>query len=346
MANTLRSAEEIANILLERHVKHELAAFDETAFISWIRNESETLLDWLRTIKLNQLVSGQTVKAVIKSNVVEREIPGSIAEIAGEAATKLFTADIHKSTQLNQVITTHEVEEFVDKFLELHEQRKEGLNRIIDLPIYTDLISDVLYQAIIRYIYETNILSKNVPGVSSMLKFSKRVVSKTVPKLEGAVEENVKSYIANNLGFLIRESKLFLENSLTDEQLKTSAMDLWDLLENKTFGDVQTGMDSLDLSDFVVLGYEFWLRFRKSEYFQNCYELIVDYFFEKYGDAQLAVLFDDFMVTPERVMEEAERFTPQVLKTLKASGQLEGLLRRRLNTFYTSTETLDYQNSL
>ena len=239
-------------------------------------------------------------------------------------------------------MTTQEVEEFVDKALELKEQRREGLNRIIDLPVYTDLISGVLYQAIVRYIYDSNVFSKKVPGVASMLKFGSSVISKTVPKLEGAVEDNVKSYISNNLGLIITESKSFLENNMTDEELKTSAMDLWDFVESKSLGELQTGIDSMDLSEFVVLGYEFWLRFRKSEYFKQSYELIVAYFYEKYGDAELSVLFDDFLITPDRIKEEAERFAPQVLAVLKESGQLEGLLRRRLESFYTSSAATKY----
>ncbi len=340
MAKTSLSPEDIANNLLELHVKHEMAALNTTTLMSWFKEESGTVFEWLRTVKLNQLVTQKSVNETIQRNVVEREIPGSIAEIAGEAATKLFTSEQHKNTILNEIITTHEIEEFVDKALELEEQRKEGLDRIIDLPIYTDLISGVLYQAIVNYIYENNVFSKKVPGVASMLKFGSSVISKTIPKLEGAVEDNVRSYISNNLGLIITESKLFLENNMTDEELKTSAMDLWDFVEGKSLGDLQTGIDSLDLSDFVVLGYEFWLRFRKSEYFKSSYELIVEYFFDKYGESDLSMLFDDFMMTPERIVEEAERFTPQLLETLKESGQLEGLVRRRLESFYTSSAAI------
>jgi hypothetical protein len=340
MAKTSLSPKDIANNLLELHVKHEMAALNTTTLMSWFKEESDTVFEWLRTVKINQLVTQKSVNETIQRNVVEREIPGSIAEIAGEAATKLFTSEQHKNTILNEIITTHEIEEFVDKALELEEQRKDGLDRIIDLPIYTDLISGVLYQAIVNYIYENNVFSKKVPGVASMLKFGSSVISKTIPKLEGAVEDNVRSYISNNLGLIITESKLFLENNMTDEELKTSTMDLWDFVEGKSLGELQTGIDSLDLSEFVVLGYEFWLRFRKSEYFKNCYELIVEYFFDKYGENDLSMLFDDFMMTPERIVEEAERFTPQLLETLKESGQLEGLVRRRLENFYTSSAAI------
>ena len=336
-----KSSQKLAKQLLELHLQHELAAFSPDILIEWVRNESGPLFNWFKTIQLNEFVTAKQIKTVIQTNVVEDDIPGAIAEIAGEAATKLFTSSQHKNTALNNIITRSEFEGFVDKLIELEEQRRQGLDKIIDLPLYGDLISGVLYQAITRYIYESNILSKKVPGVSSMLKLSKNVLNKAAPKLGSGFEDSVKTYIANSLEFILEESKSFLNESVTDEQLKSSALDLWDMVEDKTLGEFQQGMNSIDLSEFVVLGYEFWRHFRKTDYFKHCYETVVDYFFDKYGAVEFGTLLDDLMITPERVMKEVELFAPQVLNTLIESGQLEGLIRRRLEAFYNSKAALN-----
>jgi len=331
-----KNGHKLAHQLLELHLQHELAAFSPDKLIEWARNESSALFEWLQTTQLTQFVTAEQIKTVIKTNVVEDDVPGAIAEIAGEAATRLFTSAQHKKAALKDIISRAEYEGFVDKLIELEEQRKQGLDKIIDLPLYGDLISGVVYQAITRYIYESNILSKKVPGVSSMLKMSKSVLNKAAPKLGSGIEDSVKSYITDSLEFILDESKSFLNESVTDEQLKASALDLWDVLEDKTLGEFQQGMDSLDLSEFVVLGYEFWRHFRKSDYFKHAYETIVDYIFEKYGTIEFGVLLEDFMITPERAMKEVELFAPLVLNTLIDSGQLEGLIRRRLSDFYDS----------
>ena len=332
--------------LLDLHVQHEMTALKPEVFIGWLQDEIDPLYDWLKTIDLNQMVTAQQIKTVIQNNVVDRDVPGAIAEIAGEAATSLFTSAQHKSTPLHGIITRSEFEGFVDKLIELKEQRRQGLDKIIDLPLYGDLISGVLYQAITRYIYESNIISKKVPGVSSMLKISKNMLNKAAPKLGNGIEESVKVYISNSLEFILDESKSFLNESVTDEQLKASALDLWDMIEDKTLGEFQQGMDSLDLSEFVVLGYEFWRDFRKTDYFKHCYETVVDYFFDKYGAVEFGVLLDDLNITPERIMKEAELFAPQVLETLIESGQLEGLVRRRLEGFYSSDAAIKCLDSL
>lgn len=331
--------------LIELHLAHEMALFESEAFIAWLRPELEAQLSLAREMPISAFVSAEQVKAVIARNVVENEIPGAVAELAGDAATELFSSDLHKNTPLRDIFSSKHFEEFVDKVLELPEQRKNGINHVIELPVYKDLISGVLYQAIMRYIYEENVLSKKVPGVSSMLKFGKQMLDKTAPKLEGAVEENVRAYIANNLVFILKESKAFLENSLTEEDIKASTMELWDTIEKKPMAEFQKGMDSIDLSEFVVLGYEFWKTFRTSLYFKESYELIVDYFFKVYGDSPLGTLLDDFAINSDKMMTEVEAFAPQVLKTLKENGQIEQFLRRRLEGFYFSKPALDCLNA-
>jgi len=330
-----------ANKLLELHLKHELNNFKLENFIDLFKNESTILFDWIRQLPLNQFVSADQVKNVIQRNVVEENIPGAIAEIAGEAANRLFTSEYHQNSPLNALFSRSQYEELIDKLLELKEQRNNGLDKVIDLPIYGDLISGILFKSILRYIYESNLISKKIPGVSSMLKMGRNVVNKTAPKLGSGIEDSVKSFISDSLDFILDESKSFLENSVTDEQLKSSAMELWSILESKPLSEFQKGMDSLDLSEFVALGYDFWLQFRKSEYFKNSYETVVDYFFEKYGDKDFSELLDDINITPERVLIEVENFAPMALETLTKSGQLESILRRHLERFYHSEEALN-----
>ncbi|GAA3952386.1 hypothetical protein [Allohahella marinimesophila] len=329
----------VAAQLLERHVAHELEHFESSSLLEWFKGESNGLMQWLRQRRLEEIVTAQQVKDIIQRNVVDREISGAGVEIGGEAATHLFTSEAHRQTQLKQIMSTSQFAGFAEKVLELREQRMKGINHIIDLPIYKELISGVIYKAISRYIADTSMM--NVRGVSSMLKMGRGVMNRTMPNLESAVEENIKKFINRNIGFLLRESKTFFEESFTDEDLRESAMDLWDIAENKTLGEIQEGMDSIDLSEFVALGYEFWLNFRTTPYFRDSYEMMVDYVFAKYGEGDLGLLFDDFDVTSERIVTELEPILPSLMTALKESGQLEAIVRRRLASFYQSPAALE-----
>ena len=335
---TNKKAQNTAENLLELHIQHELQNFQTEQFVAILKNESENIFSWLRDIKLQNVVTADQIKQVIHQHVVEENVPDAIAEMAGEAANKLFNSKRHQKTQLNKIISREQFEDFIDKLLELKEQRDNGIDKVIDLPIYGDLISGILYKAIIRYIVDSNLISKNIPGVSSMLKMGRSVVNKTVPKLGGGIEDSVRSYITDSLDFILEESKSFLEESVTEEELKTSAMELWSIIESKPLSEFQEGMN---ISEFVALGYDFWLQFRKSGYFKHCYKTVVDYFFRKYGKSPLSELLDDLAITPERARVEIERFAPQVLETLNEGEFLEDLIRRHLEKFYLSPVALN-----
>lgn len=342
--NTTKSTPELATQLLELHVQHELESLEAKPLMAWFEQESDPLFEGIKSIALNQFVTADQIKSTIQENVVEQEIPGAIAEIAGEASSKLFSSKTHLKTSLKQIMTAEQFESFLIKFLELEQQRNEVIDHVIDLPVYQELISGVVYRAITRYIYDSNVLSKNIPGVSSMLKMSRNVVNKTVPKLGGAVEDSVRKYISSNLGLIQQESKAFLIQTLSEDDLKASIMDFWDAIEDKTLEDMQSGMDTMDLSELVVLGYEFWLKFRKTEYFKHSYSIIVDYLFEKYGDMPLSELCEDLEITPQKLVKELNKFVPNIVAQLRDSGQLEAILRRRLESFYYSSDAVALMN--
>tara|TARA_R110001592_G_scaffold62252_3_gene190378 strand:+ start:2494 stop:3540 length:1047 start_codon:yes stop_codon:yes gene_type:complete len=322
--------------LLEAHVKHELNHFKDSNFQKLVNSELTHLLESTSKTSLNHWVSAQTIKDVIKDHVVENSIPGSIADIAGKMSDSIFNSDFHKKTKLKNIISRQQFEEFIDKAIELKEQRNNGLDKLIDLPIYTDLISGILFQAITHYIYDNNLFSKKIPGMSSLLKAGKILMDKTAPKLGSGIEDSVRSYISDSLELIITESKAFLANSVTDEQLKDSAISLWENIENKSLADFQKGMNSLDLSEFIALGYNFWLTFRKSTYFKSCYETTVDAFFSEYGGSTIEELMEEFQITREKITTESARFAPLLIKGLKKSGYLEAAIRRHLEGFYSS----------
>lgn len=342
MTKSVTEAESTAQNLLELHLQHEMAAFDDVSLLSWFAEETDQLLIWSQSIRLNQLVTADTVKAFIQANLVTRDIPATVVEMADEASTWLISSQHHLDTLLGEIINEAHYEDFVAQVLELDEQLKGSLNLVMELPIYRKVLSGVIYQAITRYIYDANILSKSVPGVSSLLKIGQRVVSKTAPSLSNAVEENVRSYISTNLDLILVESEAFLEKTMTDEALKIAAMEIFESLKDKPLGELQEGIDNQKLSRFIQLVFGFWEHFRHTAYFKNTYELMVDYFFEKYGEETLDVLLDNLDISSELLIQEVARFAPQLVVSLKQSGQLEAIIRRRLSSFYTSTAALNY----
>ena len=103
----------------------------------------EQVLEWLKGQKLEDFVSAEQVKSNIRDTVVMHEIPGAVAEIAGEAALQQFDSKWHLNTRLQDIMSARQFEGFLDKLLELRHQRNTVINQLIELPVYQELISGV-----------------------------------------------------------------------------------------------------------------------------------------------------------------------------------------------------------
>lgn len=331
-----RTPKTISEQLLELHLAHELARFDTDALIDWVREELAHELEGVRAIPLDQLIAAEQVRQVIDRHVIQNDLPDALIAFASRAACRQFDAEWHHRTRLNSLITSEQFEAIVDLLLRFPDQRQAAIDHLIDLPVYQELISGILYKAIGRFIIEENIVSKKVPGVSSMLKFGKRVMDRTLPKLEGAFEDKLRAFIAGNLKFLLRESKTFMQDSVTDEELRESALALWASIEDRTLGELQQGMDHEDLSACIALGVDVWTHLRSTDYFRQSADQVIDLFYTEYGEQPVGTLLDALQITPDRLMQEVAAFAPEMLKALKHGGQIERLLRRRLASFYHS----------
>lgn len=335
-----KTADTLADQLLERHVQHELKALSGERLLTDLRGEIGELFQLCETATLRDVVSPRQINAVIQRNVVDLEIHGGIPELAGEMAQKVRAAPVQKETRLREVISAAQVGEFIDEALTLRHQRERLVEHLIEHPLYQELVAELVYHGVVNYIYEENMFSKNVPGIAATMKLGKRMFNKAVPGLDVTLEKNLKAYIGRSLPFLVRQSQLYINGALTDDEIKDTVMAVWTIFEDRTLAELHENVGELELQEFVVLGYEFWQSFRKTDYFKGCYEAVVAHLFDKYGDEPLQALLEDMGVTQAMVETEIEAFAPPLFDELHRRGYLEQILRRRLESFYHSQAAL------
>ncbi len=154
--------------------------------------------------------------------------------------------------------------------------------------------------------------------------------------LEVAIESKVKSYIESNLESTIRRSEKSLINYFDETRIVDTGEEIWESIAETKLSEYFSTIDDNDMEDFIVIGYDFWLHFRKTKYFKGIYTELVKYFFKKYGDRELDVILEDIGVTEEMVIGELiEIIAPGIEKALSI-GYLEERIRARLEDFYFS----------
>lgn len=322
--------------LTEAHIKHELDRFRDEGYKQTIEEEVSAVFEWVKKIKLKEVVTPEQILGIIHRNVVKLPVAGGVTELTGEMSQKVLASSQNKKTSLEDIFARKQYDDIVDKVGSLTAARNDVIHRIVTSSAYSQQISEVLYTGIKEYLLEENIIAKKVPGISSLIKVGKFAVNKTMHSLEVAIEKKVKSYIESNLESTIRRSEKSLINYFDETRIVDTGEEIWESIAETKLSEYFSAIDGNDMEDFIVIGYDFWLHFRKTKYFKGIYTELVKYFFKKYGDKELDVILEDIGVTREMVINElVEIIAPGIEKALSI-GYLEERIRARLEDFYLS----------
>lgn len=329
----------ILDTLLEAHVRHELNRFRSPHYRQTIQEEAAAFFKWIKTLTLGELITPEQIIAIIDRIVVEMPVAGGVTELAGEMSQRVLAHPQNRETALEDIFSRHNYDDFVDKIGALVSARKDAIHRLVHSSIYSQQISEVLYTGIKEYLLTENILAQKVPGVASLIKLGKFAMNKTMHPLEMMVEKTVKHYIEANLSNTIRRSEKSLNAYFDEAHIIEMGEEIWNTLSKTKLAEYFRMVNAGDLEDFIVIGYDFWMHFRKTSYFKEIYTDLVYFFFEKYGGRELSLVVEEVGVTEEMAVRELNESLSLALEKALQSGYLEERIRNRLADFYHSPET-------
>jgi hypothetical protein len=331
--------DEIISKFLEAHVTHELNRFKRGGYKKAIREEVAALFEWIKRIKLKDVITADQIIGLIERNVVELPVAGGVTELAGEMSQRVLASSQNKKTSLENIFARKQFDDIVDKIGSLKSARKDVIHRFVTSSIYSQQISEVLYTGIKEYLLAENIFAQKVPGVSSLIKLGKFAVNKTMHSLETAIENKIKSYIQSNLGNTVKRSERSLNEYFDETHIIEMGEEIWSSVAKTKLSEYFNEIDANDMEDFIIIGYDFWLHFRKTPYFKEIYTDLVHFFFEKYADRELDVILEDVGVTQKMVVNELIEAVAPGIETALSIGYLEERIRAWLEDFYLSPKT-------
>jgi len=342
--------------LLEAHIEHELNAFKNGAYKKKVREEISTLFRWITHIKLKDISNPEQINEFIQRKVVDSPVPGGITELIGEMSRKVLTSIHNEKTLFEDIFLRKQFDIIMDKGISLTEVRTFLIKKILNSTVYSKLISTMIYTAIKEYLITESKMAQNIPGLSSLIHIGKNTVNiaeslpmvssvinvckesinDAFPLFETEIENRIISYIETTLESRIQHSENFLLELLNEKHLNTLTDQIWDLISKNSLSDYYSTLNANDMEDFILIGYDFWLHFRKTPYFKNIYQELVSYFFEKYGDNEIDIIIEDMGVDEEMVINDIIQLISPGIETALDIGYLEERIRYRLESFYFS----------
>lgn len=324
-----------AAALLDAHTAFVLDQLIGEGFEPLIEQLLDLVLAEAEALRLEQLVTRKTIKAVVRTYVVELHLGGGIPELVGDVARALHAHPIHEHTRVGDLVTPRRFEQFVEHALSLKSMRRRLVEELIASPLYESMASELLYNGIRDYLARTGEQVK-IPGAASAFKLGRAVVKRATASFEDALEDGVKRHIGRSVGSVSKKTAQGLIDGAHDAELREAALESWRHLRKLPLGTLREDVSARNVEEGFVALYEWWKEFRDTPFLGAMIEAGVETFYDKYGDHTLAGLLEDFGIDRTRMRGEALRFAPHVLKEMHAAHRLEPLVRALLEPFYRS----------
>lgn len=300
---------------------------DPGLFHTLVSDEVDLVLKEAAGLTLGEVVTPQMIKDTAVKFAIQMPLEGSIPELVGEIAGRLYRHSVNDHVRLDDVVDAKTFDELAAAVADLDVVRRV-VREVIDSPVTIDVCVDVITHAMDRVV--TRARSSGEAGIRA--RVGGTLAGLAVPVLP-AIETGVEKITRSGASFVLRSA-----GEETDTALVESAHELWRNRSGEAVSRFRELVTADDVEDLVVVVFEFWKAFRDTDYFRTLLGEGVDHFFDKYGDTGLVDLIADLGIERDDLVEEAMRFGPPIIAHLNERGILDRILRRQFAPFYHSPE--------
>jgi hypothetical protein len=320
---------DVAQRLLDAHVAYQLERAHGPRMALLIDEEISALFEWLGFVKLGAVMTPEQVMGVIERFVIDVKVTGALTELSGEMSRRVLSSALSERTRVDEILRHESYTQFADKVVALDALWRELVHLVVQSDAYATLVSRALQRGLLDLV-----LRDDSAGPQS--HSARAVLEGLFAKLKPLIEPRVSVMLEALIKQIARRGERRLLVALDPEAMRALVDELWDAIAPMRLSEAFTFISSHDLEDFVVLGYEFWLKYKKTPYFKEITREMVEHFFDKYGEESLLALFDELGISAEMISEELRTFLVPLLDHAKLTGWLEQRIRTRLERFYRS----------
>ncbi|HVL02288.1 MAG TPA: hypothetical protein VM553_20860 [Dongiaceae bacterium] len=334
------SAQIKARQLLDAQVTFLLQQLTPDRLASIVREETTYLYGELDKISLTEAVSADKIKATAHRYALEMEIGGAIPELFGEIAHLIYEHPAQEDTQLSDIVSSRIAQEFLDKIFESGSLLDQVVRQIQQSSPFKTFLADVVLLAVKGYLQEQNKVLGNVPILGTSLRRLRALLDERLPTLQDGIADASHDLLERSIGNTLGLLDQLLDQDIYRDQALTATLNLWDEISTWPLSRLREFASENDLQELMVLGYEFWREFRETDYLVAIIDMGVEFFFAKYGEDSLQKIITEMGVTYEMIESELLNYSEDLAGMGLEKGIAETIVRRHLERFYFSAETL------
>lgn len=300
-----------------------------------LQNEAEAYCDLLERITVRQLFSEEVIVGWIERNILGYEPTEALRQQVVMLVEMGLNNPNHQQMPMRQLINRQIYDFMVERVVANPALRGDIIHAVLGSPIYHRMLSDLLFHAIQDYLLTENPLSRNVPGMSSLLKAGKGMMGK-LGNLEQTVESTLKKYLQANVKSTAAFSEGLVNKALNDDQLRRFADQLWPHLEAYELGQASRHLEIEGLSYLAMV---FWNQIRQTDFMRQQVAYLIKGWYAHAGDQKAMDVLLSLGITRKQIVREVVAVGAPLVHAWVESGYFERRITEHLETFFNSPET-------
>lgn len=327
----------LANQLLDAQVAWLLARFNGESSDALADDVVEDLLALGGQITLAQALSPEDAKAALQL-IAERVPPSTAASTFAAVVADVVQAGPSAPFTLGDLVHRDHVEGLLSEAFGLSDVAESFLDQIAESPMVATVASRFLGRVVADVIATNKAVAEKVPGLGSLVSLGTSMAGMVVSAADKPLESLLGDTARGGTTFAMRRLNKVVLETLKDPAAQQALLEIFDLYADRPIGRFAAHASPDDLQRVAGLVQDAVIVGAASEPLRALVDSLVDGFYAVYGECTLTALLEDLGLTPDELTDHVKRALPTLLKAAVGSGEVERILRLRLEPFFASPE--------
>lgn len=321
--------------LLEAHINFEMRAFEPDQLEQSVRLEVDRIFSLVGSLKIQDVVTEKQIETAIQE-VRNRQVPPDAQTFFDLLATRSIELSKSSNETLSDLTTKDIQKQWTEVLINSNELRSDVARDFARSVFFKKLISEVLFFSLRRFMSEENALTKNIPGVASLLKFGQNLVNQTLPGLDENVSRALRDFINKNIDNVSRYAETVLTAEMDEKMLREIADGFWDDFSTRPLSRFSDDLKQMQNQKVKDAANATWEHFKKTDLFDRIIRMLYRAFLDHYGSLEIQTALANSGFDRGAVVDSITQGVIPGVQASVANGSLRSYVSERLRRFYES----------
>lgn len=239
---------------------------------------------------------------------------------------------------LGELVERERVEALVDALLQLSPLVDRAIAQVADSPVIGTVASRFMGRIVGEVMQANKAVADRVPGLGALVSLG----TNTAANVVGAAGRPLEGILGDTMGksgaYAVRRLGRIVVETMQDPTTREAVLQAWDLAAAEKVAGLERLLSRDQVTEVVDAIHGLAVAAAGGERVTELVAVLVERFFEHFGGYTPTELLEELDLDRAQVRDDAMRIAPRIVGLLDQTGDLERLLRVRLEPFFTSPE--------